>query len=375
MSCVSRKLAAALVMILVTALLTGTAVAMDKENEVTFQAKEDGEALENATVILKDREKTTCSEGKAVFEDITPGIYEYEVKKDEFRTAQGTFQVRDSDVSIPVSISEDDDTFDLNIGCIGNGSLYVNGEEVNRSYSNTFEKGQEVKLDLEPGADWRVQYILINDVEYVDEELTLTMDDHKDIEVYYGRKIADYSSGASSLEVKDRTIEQAEKGLRKGAEVKIEFKAGRESLEEGEQVEFYVQTDRDFEYIFLNPEIIDGKLPPVKEADPPYRNNNIWKFKEKVDESGYVSLSVDSLEEGEFELKVGSNFDGESVVDLIDDPINIQVEKADDELDQELKEDFEAMESVEPQEESRYENLKDLQLFNRPVFWGPLFNN
>ncbi len=81
--------------------------------DLTFVVEdEDGESIEGATVEMDDMEETTDSDGEAVFEDLEPSTYEYEITHDDYETEDDEVEIEDQDETVTVSMEdeEDDDT-------------------------------------------------------------------------------------------------------------------------------------------------------------------------------------------------------------------------------------------------------------------------
>jgi len=81
-----------------------------EEYDLTFEVEdEDGNAIEGAIVEVNGMEETTDSEGEAVFEDLEPSTYEYEVTHEDFETEEGEVEIEDEDETETVTMEEEDD--------------------------------------------------------------------------------------------------------------------------------------------------------------------------------------------------------------------------------------------------------------------------
>ncbi|OWZ83342.1 hypothetical protein [Natranaerobius trueperi] len=311
-------------------LTTSTAYAEDTQ-DVTFRVFEGNKELENVNVELGGYEKETNENGKVVFEEMPSDIYSYEVDKEGYRSITGNFETRSGEAIIPIELSQSSDDYQLRVGVVGNGSVTVDGEEIDYGWSGVYNEDEQANLEFVPGDGWQVDGIIVNGEKFVYDNLRLFMEKDKDVEVIFGRETVDYYSATSSLEVMDNEILQDKVEDREGIEIRLEPATSIEAIEEGERVQFYVETSRGSENIYMSDDFLGEDLPPHEQgAEENYREENIWNLIGEVNEDGYVSFYVDSTEPGEFELKVGSSFDGLGVAELIEEPVTIKVDGDED---------------------------------------------
>ncbi len=99
-------------------------VVMDEHKEITAHFKEvveeydilyiiedeEGDPIEGATVEINDMEEMTDEDGEAVFEDLEPDTYDWEVTHDDYETEDGEVEIVDQDETVTVIMEEDEDT-------------------------------------------------------------------------------------------------------------------------------------------------------------------------------------------------------------------------------------------------------------------------
>jgi len=75
--------------------------------DLTFVIEdEDGDPIEDATVEVNGMEEITDEQGEAVFEDLEPGSYSYEVRKSDHEMKEGEVTVEDEDVPVEVTLEK-----------------------------------------------------------------------------------------------------------------------------------------------------------------------------------------------------------------------------------------------------------------------------
>jgi len=82
----------------------------DDEYDLTFIIETvDGDLIEGATIEIDGMEETTDPNGEAVFEDIEPDTYDWEVTHDDYESEDGDVEIVDQDKTVTVAMEEEED--------------------------------------------------------------------------------------------------------------------------------------------------------------------------------------------------------------------------------------------------------------------------
>jgi len=82
----------------------------EEEYGLLFEIEdEDGNAIEGATVEVDGMEETTDTNGEAVFDDLEPDTYEYEVTHEGYETEDGEVEIENEDETVTVTMEEDEE--------------------------------------------------------------------------------------------------------------------------------------------------------------------------------------------------------------------------------------------------------------------------
>ncbi len=133
-----------------------------EEYDLTFVVEDEWEEpVEGATVMLNGKTVQTDGDGNAVFEDLEPGIYDYEVDHEHFETVEDEVEIVDEDVVEEVTLTEKiveeyDITFEIEDEdgeLIEGAEVTVDGERL-----ETGDEGEVVFEDMEPDSyDYTVE--------------------------------------------------------------------------------------------------------------------------------------------------------------------------------------------------------------------------
>jgi len=178
-------------------------VTMDEDKEITAHFEEvveeydlmiiveddESNPIEGATVDIEGMEETTEEDGEAVFKNLEPDTYEYEVIHEDYETKDGEVEIVDQDVTETVTMEEIVMVYNLIFEVededgdpIENATVEVNGRE-----EGTDENGEVVFEDVEPDT---YEYEVTHDdyeteggeIEIVDqdENVTVTMEEDEE---------------------------------------------------------------------------------------------------------------------------------------------------------------------------------------------------
>ncbi len=124
-------------------------------------------------------------EGEEVVVTATPadGWYFEEWTGDHEGTDEEITIIMDEDKEITANFESHFNT--LTIDAVGNGSVEVDGMEVDTPYEEEYEHGTEVEIEAVPDDGWYFD-IWTGDHEEIDKEITITMDGEKDLTAKFG---------------------------------------------------------------------------------------------------------------------------------------------------------------------------------------------
>ena len=157
--------------------------AKTEEYDVTFEVKDctTNDVISNGQVILDGESKPTDGQGKAVFEDVSEGTYDWEVNKFGYESKSGSVTV-DEDKIIDVCLDPVTEYYDVTFNVVDSdtgdalsGALV----ELDGMTSTTDGSGQVVFTDVEEGSySWEV-----SKDGYHSESGSVTVDDDKTVDV------------------------------------------------------------------------------------------------------------------------------------------------------------------------------------------------
>ncbi len=115
------------------------------------------------------------------------------VAEDEETTKQYT---------ITISREEILEAYSLEVSKEGEGTIFIDEEEVGLPYTEEYDAGVEVKLEASSGEDWAFEKWVVNGMEHTASEITVTMDDDKLATAYF-------KSDSDTGLIPDPNLEQA----------------------------------------------------------------------------------------------------------------------------------------------------------------------
>jgi len=164
---------------------------------LTFEVLDEGnDPIEGAEVVVDGvGSDTTDANGEVVFEDLAPDTYDYTVSKDAYESVSDTVEIVDEDVTETVTLEQEPEPdpptpaptpvvrYDLTIEVDGEGATDP------EAGTHTYSPDSDVTIEAIPADDWLFHQWLIDDeVSEVEEpELTITMDDDKDVTAVFVR--------------------------------------------------------------------------------------------------------------------------------------------------------------------------------------------
>jgi len=132
-----------------------------------------------------------------------------DVPESEKEKSEITVEMND-DKEITASFQEYTEHYDLTINIDGEGSVEIDGEEVEDGRTKTYEEGTEVELQAKPGED-RYFVNWTGDHESDEEEITVTMDEDKEITAHFEEEAAVYHELTVNVEGQGQVEKEPER--------------------------------------------------------------------------------------------------------------------------------------------------------------------